>query len=337
MLKKFASVLLLTAMLFTVSCQKAATANDLAATVAATSDTVTVSAAAMTYFYNDTVLSFLNHYAAVVDKLGLDPSKPLSEQKMNNREDTWHEYFLNSTCTLMYHLVSLNEAAKAEGTALTDAEITAITTRAQAVSEGSYGAGVNAEAVTEARLLEALAYKHQEIKEAELEPTDEEIAAYIAENKKNFKYDETATLNVRHIMLFDTSFKDHEAALDKANELLDILKADTSADAFTRIALQYSDDPSSCYAGGLYPDLAPEKSIKEVDKWCFDPTRKVGDIAVIESEYGCHIVYIEGEGRPVWQAEIASEIVSERFDKLSDAYHADYFVSFSKDALSMIK
>lgn len=337
MLKKLASVLLLAAMLFTVSCQKDTAADDLCAVTAASSDTVTVSAAALTYFYNDTVLSFLNHYSAVIDKLGLDPSVPLSEQKMNNREETWHDYFLNSACTMTYHLISLNEAAKAEGTALTEAEIAAITARAMTVAEGSYGDGVNTDAVTEARLLEALAYKHQEIKETELEPTAEEIDAYIAENKKNFKYDETVTLNIRHIMLFDTSFKSHKAALDKANELLELLKADLSEDKFTLIALEHSDDPSSCYAGGLYPDLAPEKSIKEVDAWCFDPARKVGDIAVVESEYGCHIVFIESEGRPVWQAEIASEIVSERFDELCDTYHADYFVSFSEEALSMIK
>lgn len=337
MIKRLASIILLAAAVLTASCAGNTGASELSTVTAASGETVTVSAAAMTYFYNDIVLSFLNHYSAVLDKLGLDPSVPLDEQKMQKKDNTWHEYFLSSACTMTYHLISLNEAAKTEGISLTDAEIEAVKSRAAMVAEGAYGAGVGAEAVTEARLIEALAYKYQEIKEAELEPTLEEIEAYIAENKKNFKYDETSTWNIRHIMLFDTSFKNHKDTLSKANELLDALTADTSEEAFTLAALEYSDDPSSCYAGGLYADLAPEKSIEEVDKWCFDTARKVGDIAVVESDYGCHIVYIESEGRPVWQAEISAEIVAERFDALSDAIHEEHFVTFSDEALAMIK
>lgn len=335
MLKKIASVILLGAMLFTVSCGGTPSADDLRGTVAASGDTVSANVPVVSYFYNDTVLSFLNHYAKVLDKLGLDPSKPLAGQKMQNREETWHEYFLNSTFTLTYHLISLTEAAKAEGISLTDAEINAIRARAERTAPGSYGPNVDNEAVFEARVIEALAYKYQEIKEAELAPTADEIEAHASE--KNKKRNEDSTLNIRSVMLFDTGYGSRKAARAKAEELLALLEKDPSENNFTLISLEYSDDPSSCYAGGLYSDFAPGKSIAEIDKWCFEDGRKVGDIALVESDYGCHIIYVESEGLTVWQAEAAAEIVSERFEALCDTVHEKYFVTIAPEAVELIK
>ena len=47
--------------------------------------------------------------------------------------------------------------------------------------------------------------------------------------------------------------------------------------------------------GGLYKDVAKNMFVQEIEDWLFDPARKIGDYALVESErYGYHLVYFTG-------------------------------------------
>ncbi|MBQ7542337.1 MAG: peptidylprolyl isomerase [Clostridia bacterium] len=112
------------------------------------------------------------------------------------------------------------------------------------------------------------------------------------------------TVDVRHIlfMTVDTStnepLSDDEIAEKKA-KAEEVLKewedtAEKTSDAFGELANQYSEDPGSNTTGGLYESVTPGQMVDSFDSWIFDAKRKEGDVEIVESEYGYHIMYYVG-------------------------------------------
>ncbi len=332
MFRRIVSILLISAVLVCTSCGDNSSENAaLQSVTIATSENLEINGAVMTYFYNDNMLAFINNYAAVLDRIGLDPTKPFSEQPRKNGEGTWHDFFMSQATTVAHYLMALNELAIADGISLSDAEKAAIEASAKAVPDGSYGNGVGTEDIIAARQLEALAYKYENTKKAELMPTLDEIKAYIAEEEADFEYDESRTVNVRHILVSG------DAAVVTASKILDEFKGgEGTTEEFALLALEYSKDPGSCYSGGLYKNLMEGSTVEEFDEWCFDESRKAGDTAIVGTEHGAHVMYFEGEGLPVWQAEMADKIASERLKDIRVERFEDYPVTFNTEALGII-
>ena len=111
-------------------------------------------------------------------------------------------------------------------------------------------------------------------------------------------------VDVRHIlfMTVDSStgeaLSDEEIAQKKAScdEVFAQWNdaADKTEDYFAELATQYSEDTGSASEGGLCDNVLPAQTVDEFDKWIFDDARKEGDVDVIESEYGYHIMYYVG-------------------------------------------
>ncbi len=112
------------------------------------------------------------------------------------------------------------------------------------------------------------------------------------------------TVDVRHIlfMTIDTEtqekLSDEEIAKKKA-QAEEVLKewnakADKSSEAFGELATQYTEDTGSQETGGLYEGVTPGQMVDSFDKWIFDDSRKEGDVEIVESEYGYHIMYFVG-------------------------------------------
>lgn len=61
------------------------------------------------------------------------------------------------------------------------------------------------------------------------------------------------------------------------------------------------DEYGSQQGGGQLYTISPGEFIEEIDEWCFSPTRKVGDYAIIENAYGfswCYISSISASNTP---------------------------------------
>lgn len=426
--------------------------------IAGSSKNIDVDGAMMNYFLNDTYNSFLSYYGSYVAYFGLDTSVSLKLQEIDEGE-TWFAYLMSGAKDTVTNVLALCEAAAAEGIALTDAEIAAVRSRAESMDTGLYGRGTNTNDIYNAKLLEALAYKYQFIKEAELTPSDAEIAAHFEENSKTYQYvdyvsfplyyvasdsdvtagrtqaiiiteddvkqfadnlsatttadefkvvarevllaedpditdedidstlasvetagalyvegnemlewaftaadgetkviideenqtytvylltksayrDEARTINVRHVLLYDDTYKNREGALAKAEELLAQFKdGSATVDDFALLALEYSEDPGSYYNGGLYLNVAEGNMVENFDAWCFEDGRKAGDTGIVESDYGVHIMYFDGEGGEAWSASVTSDIVTEELEKLSTEWHETYTVEFDNTVLASI-
>ena len=125
----------------------------------------------------------------------------------------------------------------------------------------------------------------------------------------------TNLVNVRHILVsyeggtYDettgaTTYSDEEkaAAKAKAQEILDAFNAgEKTEDAFGALATEKTTDPGSKENGGLYEDVYPGQMVASFNDWCFDAARKTGDTAIVETEYGCHVMYFVGTSETTYR------------------------------------
>lgn len=88
------------------------------------------------------------------------------------------------------------------------------------------------------------------------------------------------------------------AALEEANRILDEFNAtDKSEVAFAELAEKYSEDVSSTSAGGYnYYGGQIFKTelgtmVPEFEAWGTDPSRQYGDVGIVKSQYGYHIMF----------------------------------------------
>ncbi len=120
--------------------------------------------------------------------------------------------------------------------------------------------------------------------------------------------DNTISLkDVRHILIsFEGGKKDangnvtysdaeKKAAKAKAEKLLEEFKTtDMTEEKFAELAKKNTGDTGSRENGGLYEDIYPGQMVTNFNDWCFDEARKTGDVGIVESEYGYHIMYFVG-------------------------------------------
>ena len=120
-------------------------------------------------------------------------------------------------------------------------------------------------------------------------------------------------VDVRHIlfMTVDSSsgdkLSDEEIAEKKAKSEEVLAEWESGAkteDAFAELANQYTEDTGSNTNGGLYEGVTPGQMVDSFDKWIFDASRKEGDVEIIESEYGYHIMYYVGNRDYVYRSTL---------------------------------
>ena len=114
----------------------------------------------------------------------------------------------------------------------------------------------------------------------------------------------------------------------RANKILEI-KAEWEAgakteDTFAELAKKYTND-SNGDEGGLYDDVYPGWAVEEFDAWCFDENRKPGDVDVVSTEYGCHLIYFVQENEETYReymitTDLRAKDSEEWYTGLRDAY-----------------
>lgn len=115
----------------------------------------------------------------------------------------------------------------------------------------------------------------------------------------------TAMGNVRHLLVkFEGGTEDAEtgemtyseeemnAAKAEAEDLLKQWKdGDATEESFIELVKEHSQDGNAA-EGGLYEDINPDTQfVPEFLDWCIDPARKAGDVEIVKTEFGYHIMY----------------------------------------------
>lgn len=140
------------------------------------------------------------------------------------------------------------------------------------------------------------------------------------------------TVDVRHI-LFKTvddnqaALSEEDAAKAKKNAddaLAKFQKGDKSEESFASLATELSEDEGSQSNGGLYENVLPGSMVAEFDSWIFDANRKAGDVEIVKTDYGYHVMYFVAAHDNYYDSEIrAAKAEEDANAKLGEILDAD--------------
>lgn len=275
------------------------------------------------FFYFTDVYNIYQNYGQYLqymspDQTAPDFTKSLSEQFYDSSNgQTWHDYLFASTMQRMQLILSYAEEAKAAGfefdtSSLAEAYINTLTSYAEDENlsfeeylEKYYGDGINKAVVKSALELQYLASQYQEklIAEYEASVTEEDILAY--KDTLGEEVDDSATRDVRHILLMPDTYGSDDAAKAKAEEVLALyLEGEKTEASFEALGEEYNEDGNN-----LYENVTKGQMVTEFEEWLFDESRNEGDTGIVKTDYGYHIMYYVGEGLPKWRSEAIDSIV----------------------------
>lgn len=125
------------------------------------------------------------------------------------------------------------------------------------------------------------------------------------------------TVSVRHILFMTAdpttgvSLSADEVAKKKAEAektLETWKKGEKTSESFGDLATKLTEDTGSKYTGGLYENIRPGTMIKEFDEWIFDKNRKPGDVDIVETDYGYHVMYFEKNDGKYYESVIKNQL-----------------------------
>lgn len=147
--------------------------------------------------------------------------------------------------------------------------------------------------------------------------------------------DESKSVSFRHILL--TAGRYGENLEKTADELLVRLnKSENCEEEFMRLVLEYSEDESSYYGGGKYRNIVSGRDFTEIEAWCFDDDRTQGELGLVETNLGTHIMYFIGGELAAWQSDVAESIVYDRITEYQAALTEVHGVVFDENVIDMI-
>ncbi len=152
---------------------------------------------------------------------------------------------------------------------------------------------------------------------------------------------ETYRVSVRHILMKPVT-KDAdgntiatdvawETCRQKAQSVLDgyVAGGKIDEDAFAALAKTYTDDTGTKDTGGLCAQFIRGQMVEEFEAWSFDAARQYGDVGLVKSEYGYHVMFFV-EGEVEWRCfadyDLRNEACNELLNDLKNRYpfEADY-------------
>lgn len=124
--------------------------------------------------------------------------------------------------------------------------------------------------------------------------------------------------NMRHILF---AYGDYAIASDAyalAGAVRDtFLAGDRSVESFAALVEQYSSDSATVASGGLYEGIGYGDLEKQLTDWLLAPDRVAGDVEVLQSVYGYHLVWFTGHSDlAVWQEQAALSLQNAAYNDM---------------------
>ena len=268
-------------------------------TVALTVGDHEISNAELSYFYMSAINNFNSNYGNYAAMMGLDTSKPLDEQVINNDTGlTWADDFLNTAKDNARSVYAMADAAKAAGFTLSEDELAEIDTSISNMKmyatlygysstkdflKAQYGSGATEESYKQYVTVNTLANAYYNSYSSSLTYTDADLRAAESENYDKYS---SFTYNTYYLAASkfqaedeDNSDKAVKAAEKAANSLIGEDVA-TVADFDAAIAaLDINKDTEA--SSTAYTDQQYASVSTTVRDWITDSARKEGDKTVI--------------------------------------------------------
>ena len=265
-------------------------------TVALTVGEHEISNAELTYYYVDNINNFMNNYGGYATLLGLDTTKPLNEQIRDEATGkTWADDFLNTAVENVKAVYAMNDAAKAEGFALTEEQKTnvdGIISNMQASAllyygypdlntylKAMYGNGADEESFRQYVLMSYTADAYQAHYNDSLTYEDADIRE---EEAKDF--DAYTSYSYNYYYLNGSNFDNLEAA-EEAAKLLTAEEIDSVEALNAAIAALPVNAESTTAASNESKDVLHNNVNAAFAEWVTDSARKAGDLTYIPHNY----------------------------------------------------
>ncbi|MBQ9080591.1 MAG: peptidylprolyl isomerase [Clostridia bacterium] len=146
--------------------------------------------------------------------------------------------------------------------------------------------------------------------------------------------DEQPSRNVGHILFTADTYTTDTGAEAKAEEIMAQFKAGTmSKETFEALAEEYTEDN-----GVFYENVVPGQMVTEFEDWLFDDARVAGDVDIVNTQYGYHIMYYLGadEAMPVWKVTAKSGVANEKIEAWYEESAEKYAVTVNDAAVNKV-
>ena len=284
-------------------------------TIALTVGEHEINSVEMNYFFMDAVNNFYSSYGSYAGMFGLDLTKPLNEQFVDEESGTtWADDFMNSAKESAASVYAMADAAKAAGFTLPEESKAAVENNlasldlyaamygygtADAYLKAMYGNGASKESFTAYNELQALASAYYNHYSEGLTYEDADLRAKEAEN---FNAYSSYTYNYYYLAASrfltggttdaegSTTYTDEEtaASVSAAEEAAKALTAEeiTDAASFDAAIAALEINKDSTAASTLNTDTLYSSINSTYADWLADSSRKAGDIAYFPSVSG---------------------------------------------------
>ncbi len=188
-----------------------------------------------------------------------------------------------------------------------------------------------AQAVPEERKITYFAFSESQIPGGVQPPNQQAVQQYYNEHVADYSVPEQA--KSRHILISvppNADAKTDAAAKAKAEMVLKQLQAGGD---WSKLAKQYSDDPGSKDMGGELGFAQRGKMVPAFDNAIF--TQKIGDIAMVKTNFGYHIVQVEERQQAHTQplTEVQATIVAALTRQTETAAQDNYAQQLTSEAI----
>ncbi len=295
---------------------------------------------------------------------GVDLTKPLDTLVYDEATGkTWQDLILDNAVNSWHEITAMNLQAKEEGFALTaeqqeylatiDTQLQemAIASGYETVEEMIYSdVGISATVEGFKSYMKA-SYQYSCYYESLMKkfaPTQEQIETYFAENEESLAAQgitkETCTVDVRHILIQPeggtpgenntTVYTDEawEACYQKAQEILETWKSgEATEDSFAELAKEHSADGNASQ-GGLYTDVTKGYMVESFDSWIFDAAREKGDVDIVKTQFGYHIMFFVGR-EYTWSDTCANALLTDSLQYAIDSAKEKYPIEINYDRI----
>ena len=259
--------------------------------------------------YNNWVSSYGDNVSVYVGFMGLDLSKPLSQQTYSD-DTTWADYFVDVAMSTAQRDYLLSDLAKAEGFTLSEESQATLDqtfdnlpayatiygyTNVDNYLHAMYGPGSSLETYREYAERSALAADYYDAYEENLVIDDAAIRAYEAD-----KFDEFSSFSYANYTISYSSFltggtedadgnvtyteEENEAARAAAKAAADAFPTCTTEEELNAAIAELSYNEGKDVSCNVSTDVKYEYTSSNARQWLADSSRKVGDFTIVPNE-----------------------------------------------------
>ena len=348
MLSLLVSVLVLLASLVSCADLTGISGDELRQYTALETENYEVSGSMYAYFFLEAGAAYVSNITEEeLQAKGFDENKSLKEQKYDKNQ-SWYDYINEYVLEEVTSLLLMCEAATEAGITLTNADYEYINNqltdqRIRVVVNyqidydtylgDRYSGYVNEEDITKILILETLAAKYSAHMETLVEErmTEERIAAHLETMTFENGKDETITRNLGH-MLASSMYYDEDQSYENMKTAKDRFEAaGKTEEAWNTLWKEFSDD-----ANAIYVNVRQGEMIADIDSWLYAEGRAVGDLGIIRTDSGCHLLCYLSEGDPGYIADVKGELSEIIHHEIQDEIRARFKVKIKKNVTEAI-